>query len=299
VESADLATQGAKAAEASFTRTTRWSTQQAMGRVTAQLVLTAMGLFYLFPFFWLVSTSLKELPQIFTMPPIWIPNPIRWQNYPEALSYFPFLRQLRNTLFVSCTNVLTVLCSSSLVAYSFSRLRWKGRDICFYLMLATMMLPYQVTMIPLFRIFREFGWVNTFLPLLIGGLFGSPFFIFMLRQFFLTIPKDLDDAATIDGCSEFGIFFRIILPLTKPALATVALFQFLGSWNDFLGPLIYLNDPAKYTLSLGIQVFVSTTGIHWGYMMAATTVLTVPVMVLFFFTQRTFIQGIALTGIKG
>jgi multiple sugar transport system permease protein len=263
------------------------------------LALVAFGIAFFLPFIWMISTSFKELDQIFNMPPIWIPDPIRWQNYPEALNYFPFWNQLQNTLFVAFSNVALTLLSCSLVAYSFSRLRWFGRDICFFLMLSTLMLPYQVTMIPLYIIYRTLDWVNTFLPLIVPHAFGVPFYIFLLRQFFLTLPKELDDAAIIDGCSELGVLWYIILPLSKPALATVTLFQFLGSWNDFIGPLIYLNDPSKYTLSLGIQVFVSTSGVHWGWMMAATTVLTVPVVVLFFFTQRVFIQGISLTGIKG
>lgn len=276
-----------------------WSWRQSMGRAAAHSVLLTIGLLFFLPFFWLVSTSLKELDQIFRMPPVWIPNPVRWQNYPEALGYFPFFQQLRNTLVIAVSNVALTLLSSAVVAYSFSRLRWIGRDLAFFLMLSTMMLPYQVTMVPLFIIFRTLGWVNTLLPLIVPHAFGVPFYIFLLRQFFLSLPKDLDDAAIIDGCSAWGVLWHIILPLSKAALATVALFQFLGSWNDFLGPLIYLNDPSKYTLSLGIQVFASTTGVHWGWMMAVTTVLTVPVVILFFFTQRTFIQGIALTGIKG
>lgn len=275
-----------------------WSRRQALIRGGAHVILIAMGLLFFLPFFWLISTSLKELNQVFTQPPIWIPHPLRWQNYPEALGYFPFFLQLGNTLTIAISAVLLTLVSSTLVAYSFSRLKWPGRDPLFFLMLSTMMLPYQVTMIPLFVTFRQLGWVNTLLPLIVPHAFGVPFFIFMLRQFFLGLPRDLDDAATIDGCSEFGILWRIILPLSRAALATVALFQFLGSWNDFLGPLIYLNDPSKYTLSLGIQVFISTVGVQWGWMMAVTTVLTVPVVILFFFTQRTFIQGIALTGIK-
>ena len=276
-----------------------WSQRQAIGRVVGHVVLVMLGLLFFLPFVWLVSTSLKELDQIFTLPPVWIPNPVRWQNYPEALGYFPFLLQLQNTVIIAVASVALTVISSTLVAYSFSRLRWVGRDICFFLMLSTMMIPYQVTMIPLFIIFRQLGWVNTLLPLIVPHSFGVPFFIFLLRQFFLALPKELDDAAIIDGCTEWGVLRYVILPLSRPALATVALFQFLGSWNDFLGPLIYLNDPSKYTLSLGIQVFVSTSGVHWGWMMAVTTVLTIPVVVLFFFTQRTFIQGIALTGIKG
>jgi multiple sugar transport system permease protein len=274
------------------------SGQQLLGSAAAHLALACIGILYFLPFFWLISTSFKELGQIFRLPPVWIPNPIRWQNYPEALSYFPFVRQLMNTLFVCLSSVVLALTSSVLVAYSFSRLRWPGRDICFLVMLSTMMLPYQVTMIPLFIIFRSLGWVNTFLPLILPNAFGAPFFIFMLRQFYLGLPKELDEAAIIDGCSPFGVLWHVILPLSKPALATIGLFQFLGSWNDFLGPLIYLNDPVKYTLSLGIQVFISTNGVQWSWMMAATTVLTVPVVILFFFTQRTFIQGIALTGLK-
>lgn len=275
------------------------SAHVALGKLLGHASLIGCGLFFCLPFFWLVSTSFKELSQIFQLPPIWIPNPIRWQNYPEALGYFPFLNQLRNTLVVALAAVALTLFSSTLVAYSFSRLRWPGRNLCFFLMLSTMMLPYQVTMVPLFIIFRNLKMVNTLWPLIILHAFGVPFFIFLLRQFFLGLPRELDDAATIDGCTAAGILWRIILPLAKPALATVALFQFLNSWNDFLGPLIYLNDPEKYTLSLGIQVFASTSGVHWGWMMAVTTVLTVPVVFLFFFTQRTFIQGIALTGIKG
>lgn len=279
-------------------RQASWSRQQAWRRAAAHVVLAAAGSLFFLPFFWLVSTSLKELDQIFRLPPIWIPNPIRWQNYPEALTYFPFLQQLGNTLTITLSAVALTLASCSLVAFSFSRLRWPGRNILFFLMLSTMMLPYQVTMVPLFVIFRQLGWVNTLLPLIVPHAFGVPFYIFLLRQFFLSLPRDLDDAAIIDGCSEWGVYRHIILPLSKPALATVALFQFLGSWNDFLGPLIYLNDPSKYTLSLGIQVFVSTVGVQWGWMMAVTTVLTVPVIVLFFLTQRTFIQGIAFSGIK-
>ena len=279
----------------SLSRTQR----ETLSHSASHVGLFTVGLLFFLPFFWLVTTSLKDLDQIFTLPPIWVPDPFRWQNYPESLSYFPFFQQLRNTLIIAVSAVFLTVISSSLVAYSFSRLRWHGRDILFFAMLSTMMLPYQVTMIPLFIMFRSLGWVNTLLPLIVPHAFGVPFFIFLLRQFFLSLPRDLDDAAIIDGCSEFGVLWRVILPLAKPALATVALFQFLGSWNDFIGPLIYLNDPSKYTLSLGIQVFVSTVGVQWGWMMAVTTVLTVPVIILFFFTQRTFIQGIALTGIKG
>jgi multiple sugar transport system permease protein len=272
--------------------------ERMVEQVIGHAILAGVGIMFFLPFFWLVSTSLKELQQVYRLPPVWIPNPFRWQNYPEAISYFPFFRQLANTLIIAGSSLVLTLVSSSLVAFSFSRLEWPGRDVCFFLMLSTMMLPYQVTMVPLFIIFRSLGWVNTFLPLIVPNIFGSAFYIFLLRQFFLGLPRELDEAAILDGCSTAGILTNVILPLAKPALATVALFQFLGSWNDFIGPLIYLNDPTKYTLSLGIQVFSSTMGIQWTWLMAVTTVLTVPVVTLFFFTQRTFIQGIALTGIK-
>jgi multiple sugar transport system permease protein len=276
-----------------------WAQNRVIARICGHALLAIAGVYFFLPFFWLVTTSLKTDSQVYVAPPIWIPHPLQWQNYPNALGYFPFVLQLRNTVIIATSTALLTVASSATVAYSFSRLRWIGRDLCFLAMLSTMMLPYQVTMIPLYVIYRTFGWVGTFLPLIVPHVFGVPYFIFLLRQFFLTLPRDLDDAAIIDGCSEAGVLARIILPLSKPALATVVLFQFLGGWNDFLGPLIYLTNPNTYTLSLGIQVFSSTTGTAWGWLMAVTTVLTVPVVVLFFFTQRTFIQGVALTGIKG
>jgi len=196
---------GSQAAETN-PRQISWSRSQAINRAAGHCILAAVGILFFLPFFWLVSTSLKELDQIFKLPPIWIPHPIRWENYPEALAYFPFLLQLSNTLTITLSSVALTLVSSSLVAYSFSRLRWPGRNAMFFVMLATMMLPYQVTMVPLFIIFRQLGWINTFMPLIVPNMFGVPFFIFLLRQFFLGLPRDLDDAAIIDGCSEWGVY---------------------------------------------------------------------------------------------
>ena len=190
--------------------------------------------------------------------------------------------------------------SNSLIAYGFARLRWPGRDIFFAITLATMMIPFPVLMVPMFGLFRELGWVGTFLPLWVPACFGSAFSIFLLRQFFLTIPRELSDAAVVDGCSEFQVFRHIIVPLAKPALAVVALFQFLFTWNDFLGPLIYLTDQRMFTLSLGLQFYQSQHGgTEWHLLMAASTIIVLPIIVLFFFTQRTFIQGVAVTGMKG
>ncbi len=224
---------------------------------------------------------------------------LHWQNYVEAFQIIDFPRNLRNTLFVCFTVVIGTLMSCSLVAYSFARIEWPGRDFCFILVLATMMIPYQVMLIPLFVLYKHLGWTGTFKPLIIPAFLGTPFYIFLLRQFFMGIPQDLSAAARIDGCSEFGIYARIILPLSKPALATTALFMFLFQWGDFLNPLVFLQDDRQYTLALALQQFQSQHESLWGPLMAMSTVITLPVVVLFFLTQRTFIQGITLTGLKG
>lgn len=261
-------------------------------------VLALGGASFLLPFLWLVSTSLKSDAQVFAFPPVWLPRPIQWANYPRALTYIPFFSYLLNTLVISGANVLGILLSCPLVAYGLARVRWAGRDLLFVIVLATMMLPYQVTMIPLFIVFKSLGWVGSYKPLIVPAFFGAPFFIFLLRQFFMTIPFELSDAARIDGCSELRIFWRIVLPLSKPALATVALFTFIANWQDFLGPLIYLNDEATFTLSLGLRKFLTEHSAEWALLMAASTAVVAPIIVLFFFTQKTFIQGINMTGLK-
>jgi multiple sugar transport system permease protein len=265
----------------------------------AHAVLLGIGALFGLPFYWLVSTSLKPDAQVFRMPPVWVPHPIQWQNYPHALTYIPFFLYTWNTLLLCVLNVVGTALSCSLVAYSLAKIRWKGRDLVFYSLLATMILPGQVTMIPTFAIFKGLGWIGSSKPLWVPAFFGSAFNIFLLRQFFMTIPNELSDAARIDGCTEFGTYLRVVLPLAKPALATVALFTFIGTWNDFLGPLLYLSDDRSYTLSLGLQRFVSQHGAEWGMLMAASTIMTLPIIVVFFFAQRTFIQGVTLTGIKG
>jgi multiple sugar transport system permease protein len=262
-------------------------------------VLILLGLLFVFPLYWMISTSLKPDSEVLRWPPVWIPNPFVWKSYPQAMNFEPFLQYTRNTLIYGALSVIGTVVSSSLVAYGFARIEWPEKNFLFVLMLATLMLPFQVIMIPSFILFKTLGWVGTLLPLIVPTFFGSAFNIFLLRQFFMTIPQELSDAARVDGANEFVIFLRIMAPLAKPALATVALFQFIFAWNDFLGPLIYLNDQSLYTISLGLQSYVSSYGTQWALLMAASTVATLPIIILFFLTQRTFIQGIALTGLKG
>jgi len=261
-------------------------------------VLSAVCLCFLGPFFWMISTSLKSDAQTFSFPPVWIPTPALWSNYPTALQAFPFLHYTANTLFLCVTTMTGVVISCSLPAYGFARLEWKGRDLLFVVMLSTLMLPGQATMLPVFLLFRWMHWTGTYKPLIIPSFFGGAFSIFLLRQFFLTIPKELSDAARIDGCNELGILTRVVLPLAKPALATVALFSFMGTWTDYLGPLVYLHDERQFTLALGLTAFLGRHGAEWSLLMAAATAVTIPPVLLFLFAQKTFIEGVAVTGLN-
>jgi len=264
------------------------------------LALTAFGALFLVPFLWVLSTSLKGNEQIFAVPPQWIPKDLRFDNYVKVFERMPFLVYLRNSLFVSVLSIVGIVGSSSFVAYGFACLRWPGRDTFFLIILVTMMLPMQVTMIPVFVLFKELGWLNTFNPLIVPAFFGGGAFnIFLFRQFFLGVPREIADAARIDGCSEFRIYWTIMLPLAKPALATVAILTFMFSWNDFLGPLIYLSDKMKGTLALGLSMFVGQYQTEWALLMAASVLMMLPMVLLFFFFQRYFIQGFMMSGIKG
>jgi len=262
------------------------------------LVLLGVGIVFLLPFYWLVSTAVKPDSQIFAMPPVWLPHPVLWSNFPKAVEGIPFLTYTLNTVKICLLDVGGTVLASSLVAYGLAKIPWKGRNLLFYSLIATMILPGQVTMVPTFMVFKWLGWIGTILPLTVPSFFGGAFSIFLLRQFFMALPNDLSDAARLDGCGEFGIYWRIVMPLAKPALVTVGLFAFVGSWNDFLGPLLYLNDERTYTLAIGLQKFVSQHGAEWGKLMAASTLMTLPIIVIFFFAQRTFIQGVVLTGSK-
>lgn len=273
----------------------RWLTERSI----LHFLLVLLSLSYLIPFAWLVSTSLKPNDQIFTWPPIWVPSPATFEHYQRDMFIIPFWTFLRNTVILALLNVVGTVISCSLVAYGVSRINWVGRNALFAILLGTIMIPGQVTIVPLFITFKNLGWLNTYMPLVVPAFLGNAFSIFLLRQFFMTIPQELSDAARMDGASEWGIYSKVILPLAKPALATVGLFTFMGVWNDFLGPLIYLKDQDLYTMAIGLAMFKGQYGNEWGGLMAASTVMTLPLIVLFFFTQRTFIQGITLTGIKG
>lgn len=274
-------------------------TRQALSATVAYVLLTVLGIVFSVPFLWMLSSSLKVEADIWYYPPRWIPDPIVWSNYPEALQFMHFPSLLYNTLFITATSMAGVLLSCSLVVYGFARFRFPARDVLFVILLSTMMLPAQVTMIPMFIIYRELGWLNTYKPLIVPSFFGNAFFIFLLRQFVMTIPTELDDAAKIDGCSYIGIWWRIILPLSKPALATVAIFSFIGNWNDYLWPLICLNDTDKFTLALGLARFRGLYYTQWGYLMAASVVILSPCVAIYFFAQRYFVEGITLSGLHG
>jgi multiple sugar transport system permease protein len=292
----------------SSTQSTSASRRKRNERLMTHLGLLFISIGFLLPFVWMLSTSLKTLDKTMEFPPQFIPNPAVPGNYWTVLTSekvdFPLFT--RNTLILAALTVLGTTLSSAIVAYGFSKINFKGRGVLFSVMLATMMIPFPVVMVSLFSIFRWLGdntpleWLGTFKPLWVPAWFGSAFSIFLLRQFFMTIPDELSESARIDGCSEWGIFSRIVMPLSRPALAVVALFTFMGTWNDFLGPLVYLQRPEQYTLALGLQAFQTQHGgTEWNLLMAASVLVLLPVIVLFFLAQKTFIQGIATTGMKG
>jgi ABC-type glycerol-3-phosphate transport system permease component len=272
-------------------------------RVVRQLLLytalVALGLVFTFPFYWMVSTSLKAPGHIYIDPPEWLPNPIYFANYAETWQKLPFNLFIRNTVLITALATIGYVLSSTMAAYAFARLRFKGRTIYFALLLSTLMLPSQVTLIPQFILFNNLGWLDTFLPLIVPAYFGSAFYIFLLRQFFMTLPIDMDEAAFIDGANRFQIMWRIIVPLAKPAIATVTVFSFIYNWNDFFGPLIYLTRQEHMTLAVGLQLFRGQYDTDYAHMMAGATVAIIPVLAVFFIAQDFFVKSIALTGIKG
>ena len=279
------------------------SSRRRLSRAVTWVVLVVGSLVMMLPLLWMISSSLKLEQKVFQFPPQLIPNPARLANYVDALTYKPFPVYLKNTVFLVLMNELAVLLASSFCAYGFARIRFAARDFWFVVVLATMMVPYVVMLVPQFVIFTRLHWIDTFLPLIVPYFFGGGAFnIFLLRQFFRTIPEELADAARIDGCSEFGIYWRIMLPLAKPALITVAIFTFFGTWNDFMGPLLYLNSPGNFTLSIGLATFRSALAVgrsRWDLLMAFSTAMTLPVVVVFFLAQRYFVQGVVLTWLKG
>ena len=282
-----------------------------LSRATIYLLLVIGAVVMLLPLAWMISSSLKLEHRVFQFPPRLIPDPIRLQNYVDALTYKPFGVYLRNTAFLVVMNELAIVLASSFCGYGFARLRFPGRDLWFGLVLATLMVPYVVMMVPLFVIFSRLKWIDTFLPLTVPFFFGGGAFnVFLMRQFFRAIPEELADAARIDGCNEFTIYARIMMPLAKPALVTVAIFTFLAAWNDFTGPLLYLNTPDRFTLTIGLANFRASFGSglrdmgaggrsRWDLLMAFAMTMTLPVLIVFFLAQRYFVKGVVLTGLKG
>jgi len=269
-------------------------------RAAGIFVLVALSCIFVIPFLITLGDSLKTFLDVYKVPRTWIPNPPQWSNFADVFRVLPFHWFFVNTICITTLSLFGQVASASIVGYSFARLRWPFRDFFFIVLLSTMMLPGQVTMIPIFLLFNKLGWVNTWLPLIVPAYFGGGVFnIFLLRQFFKTIPVALEDAAKIDGCSQPRILFTIMLPLAKPALVTVTILGFIGIWNDFMGPLIYLADYMRYPISLGIYMFKSAEGMFPHYVMAASLVSLTPVLILFFSAQRYFVKGIVLTGIKG
>jgi multiple sugar transport system permease protein len=272
------------------------------GRVLLYVALLAGAVPTLLPFVWLVRSALMRDAQMFLSPPEWIPAPFQWSNFTEALTTQPFGRYFVNTLVIAVISVLGTVLTCSVAAFSFSRLRWKGRDVIFALLLSGVMLPYAVTLIPTFVMWQELDALDTIAPLTVPSWFagagGGVFNIFLLRQFFLTIPFELDEAAYIDGASPWRVFWTIVMPLSKPAIIVVTVFTFIGTWNDFLGPLLYLQSEENYTLALGLASFQSMYLTQWGYLMAASAAVIAPIIALFFVLQRYFIEGVTLTGIK-
>ncbi len=280
---------------------------QGLGLVVVKyFLLVTLSISFMLPFYWMASSALKDDPQIYTIPPRWVPNPAYWENFIDAWQVRDFNRMTFNTVVrYALPATFGTILSCVLVAYGFARIRWRGREVLFGIVLATMMIPYQVRLVPLFVIFKNLGWLNSYLPLVVPAFFASPFYIFMLRQFFRGIPTEMSEAAKIDGASELNILFKIILPLSTPALMVVGLFTLLGCWNDYLGPLIYANKEPDWTLALGVNNLrnaLNEPGFKkwvYPYLMAVSTVITAPILVAFFFAQRTFIEGIAMTGLKG
>lgn len=282
----------------------RWVNFEAVAKSMAHVILVVGAFVMLLPLIWMILTSLKTFSEVMTNPPVWFPRILQWQNFKKAFTTFNFGLYLRNSIVVVVLNLAGTFFSTTMAAYALARLKVKGRNVLFMLFLATMMLPPQITIIPLFKLYVEMKWINTLYPLFAPSFLGvNVFAIFLLRQFFLTIPQDYIDAARIDGASEWTILFRIFVPLSKPAVLTVLVFTFIGSWNDLWTPLVFIHDSDLYTLPVALISFFSSTyqpqGVEWQLVMAASTIIIVPLIIVFFFAQRYFIEGIAFTGVKG
>ncbi|EMF0389752.1 carbohydrate ABC transporter permease [Enterococcus hirae] len=274
----------------------RTSVNRQTKKIVSYLLMTAIGIVLITPLLWMVFTSLKPMEEIIRYPPTFFPEKIVWQNYLDTITAFPFWRYARNTLLITVLVVFGNVLSNSFIAYGFAKLDFPGKKLMFALVLSTMMIPGFVTMIPQYVLFSKIGWVGTYLPLIVPSFFGNAFNIFLMRQFYLSINDELIEAAEIDGANHFYIWSRLMLPLTKPALITIAINSFNAAWNDFLGPLLYIQDQEKYTLQIGLQVFQNQATTQWNYLMAGATLVLIPTILMFFFAQRYFIEGMDLTG---
>lgn len=274
----------------------RTSVNRQTKKIVSYLLMTAIGLVLITPLLWMVFTSLKPMEEIVRYPPTFFPEKIVWQNYLDTITAFPFWRYARNTLLITVLVVFGNVLSNSFIAYGFAKLDFPGKKLMFALVLSTMMIPGFVTMIPQYVLFSKIGWVGTYLPLIVPSFFGNAFNIFLMRQFYLSINDELIEAAEIDGANHFYIWSRLMLPLTKPALITIAINSFNAAWNDFLGPLLYIQDQEKYTLQIGLQVFQNQATTQWNYLMAGATLVLIPTILMFFLAQRYFIEGMDLTG---
>jgi multiple sugar transport system permease protein len=270
-----------------------------VGRVVLYSVLFAGAAIFAAPFVWMLSTSLMEERFAYTIPPTWIPPRVMWSNYTNSWNFLPFDTFYRNTLFLTVVNIIGLVLSSSLVAFGFARIRFWGRDKIFLLLLATMMLPAQVTMIPVYLFWSRLHAINTFWPLIAPQWLTNAYNVFLLRQFFMTISPEMDDAARMDGCGWFGIYWRIVMPMARPALGVIAIQAFAWNWNNFMGPLIYLNTPKMYTVAIGLRLFQTRFSQNMPETMAMAIVAVIPVLIMFFVAQRRYIQGIVITGVKG
>lgn len=270
--------------------------QQKLNRLITYILLLGVSVVLLAPLFWMVFTSLKPMEEVVKLPPSFFPETLQWSNYTETIESFPFFKYAGNTLFITFFVVLGNVVSNSFIAYGFAKIEFPGKNLLFALVLATMMIPSFVTMIPQYVLFTKIGWVGTYLPLIVPSFFGSAFNIFLMRQFYLSINDELIEAAQIDGANHLFVWSRLMVPLTKPALITIGITSFNGAWNDFLGPLLYIHDEDMYTLQIGLQTFQSQSSTQWNYLMAGATLVMIPTVLLFFFAQKYFIQGMDLTG---
>ncbi|HEY9290650.1 MAG TPA: carbohydrate ABC transporter permease [Microlunatus sp.] len=283
-----------------YNRAADGSRQKWYSATIARVVMIALCILFLMPLYWMVNSSLKSDEELNSYPPTWWPHSMAFQNYADALTAMPFLRLFANTAFITLASVALSVISSFLIAYGFSCIEWPGRNKLFYIVLATLFLPFPVTLIPMFDLYANLGWVNTWLPLIVPHMFGSAFYIFLLRQFLLQVPKDMLDAARMDGANEWKIAWRLVFPSSLSAITAVAIFTAVATWNDFMGPLIYLQDTNKQTLSIGLQTFkqVESQTVQYNQMMAASFMVVLPLIILFIVFQRYFLKGITIGGFK-